>query len=89
MNGNFWTEENKIMTLNGLIRADMRNKLLAMGNQVMYGREVADNCYNYDFLINDEKKAVQFIADYADDFISRLQQYEKTTGKSFRLPGSV
>ena len=84
MNGNFWTEENKIMTLNGLIRADMRNKLLAMGNQVMYGREVADNCYNYDFLINDEKKAVQFIADYADDFISRIQQYEKTTGKSFR-----
>lgn len=84
MNGNFWTEEDRIMKFNGLIRADMRNKLLAMENQIMCGQDVADNCYNYDFLINDEQKAIQFIADYADDFVRSLQQYQSAANKPFR-----
>ena len=80
---NFWTEGNKTMDGNSLIAADMRRKLMKMSGQVVYGKDIADLCYNYDYFVVDEKKALQFISDYAEDFISSINRYEKSTGKVF------
>lgn len=83
MSRNFWTEENKIMNFDCLIRADMKKKLMNMENQIVYGRDIADLCYNYDYLIGQREKAIQFIADYADDFVKSLYRYQRTLKRPF------
>ena len=80
---NFWTEENKIMNYDSLICADLRNKLIKLDGQMVVGKDLADICYNYDYLIASKRKAVQFISDYADDFIDSLKKYKQTTGVLF------
>lgn len=80
---NFWTEENKIMNYDSLICADLRNKLIKLDGQMVVGKDLADICYNYDYLIASKRKAVQFISDYADDFIDSLRKYKQTTGVLF------
>ena len=83
MEKNFWTEENKIMNFDSLIRVDMQKRLMNMENQIVYGRDIADICYNYDLFIGQRDKAIQFIADYADDFIRSINRYQKITRKPF------
>lgn len=80
---NFWTEENKIMNYDSLIRADLRNKLIKLDGQIIKGKDLADICYNYDYLMTSKRKAVQFISDYADDFVDSLKSYKQTTGVLF------
>lgn len=83
MNKNFWTEDNKIMNYDDLFRIDMHNKLMKMENQIVCGKDIADLCYNYDYLISQKGKAAQFIADYAEHFVRSLDQYKKAVGKPF------
>ena len=80
---NFWTEENKIMNYDSLIRADMKRRLMKLENQIVYGRDIADLCYNYDFFISQRDKAIQFITDYAEHFVKCLDMYKKKSGRMF------
>lgn len=83
MDKNFWTEENRIMNYDNLFRADLQSKLLRMSNQIVTSKDIPDLCYNYDYFINQKDKAVQFISDYAEEFVNNLNRYHQTTGEHF------
>lgn len=85
MQKNFWTEGNKIMSCDYLIKTDLKRKFKNTQNQIIVGSELADNFYNYDFMISNKDKAIQFVVDYADELMKCLEAYKKSTGKMFDL----
>lgn len=83
MERNFWTEENKIINYDKLMRMDIQKRLQRMSNQCVYGRDLADACYNYDVAIHNYSKAISFISDYAEEFIKSLERYKRDNGFMF------
>ena len=83
MERNFWTEENKIINYDKLMRVDIKNKLNQMTNQCIYGNDLADYCYNYNTVIHSPVKAARFIADYAEEFVKSLNRYKQANGVIF------
>lgn len=89
MASNFWTEDRQVIKFEDLIKLDLKNKIKAMENQVMTGSELANYCYNYDYFIFDKKKALQFITDYADEFVKALDKYKRQFGKEFNISNPI
>lgn len=83
MEKNFWSEENRIMNYGNLFRADLQNKLVKMSNQIVTSEDIPDLCYNYDYFIGQPDKAIQFISDYAEEFVKSLDRYRNSVGKMF------
>jgi hypothetical protein len=71
------------MDFDSLVRADMQRKIMKLDGQIVTCSDLVDHLYNYDYFIGDTKKAIQFITDYADEFIEALNKYYQRTGKQF------